>query len=297
MPALFRTPDERFESLTGYQYDSEFIELDEARMAFVDIDDGNPVVCVHGMATWSYLYRETIPILAEEGRVIAPDLIGFGRSDKFADTDEYSLPFYSQSIVRFVEALDLENVTLVFEDWGGIVALAALPEIASRIERLVIMNVPMMVNRTGTLTMTEAFYNTRSFIERDSDVPVGFLVNRGCEVDLEQEVLAGYEAPYPDETYKTAIRAFPQLFPTNSDDEGTELLAASRKLLSTWKKPALVLFSHNDPISKPAGHWFRELIPTAKEQPESWLPGGHFLVEDAGEAVGKHVLNFVNRTS
>lgn len=297
MTEIFTTPAARFESLPDYAYDPLYLKIDETRMAYADVGDGEPVICLHGMATWSYLYRKTIPVLADEFRVIAPDLIGFGQSDKFLDADQYTFSAHVQSIVQLVERLDLKEVTLVCQDWGGIVGLAAVPEISSRIHRLVVINVPMIVKRNGTLAMTDAFYETQAFLERESEIPVGFLVNRGCVGQVPDDVQNAYEAPFPNETSKAAIRAFPDMFPTSPEEDGTDLLADAREHLSTWENPAFVLFGETDPITKPAAHWFRELVPGSANQPEMWMAGGHFLAEDAGEEVGRRVLEFVDRSS
>lgn len=297
MSETLTTPADRFESLPGYTYEPRYLEIDEASMAYVDVGEGEPILCLHGMATWSYLYRQTIPVLEDEFRVVAPDLIGFGQSDKYLDADHYSFSAHVQSIVQLVERLDVEEVTLVCQDWGGIVGLAAVPEISSRIRRLVAVNVPIIVKRNGTLAMTDAFYETQAFLKRQSEIPIGFLVDRGCVNQVPGDVQDAYEAPFPDERSKAAIRAFPDVFPTESKDDGTELLADAREHLSTWDDPAFALFGETDPISKPAAHWFRGLVPGSANQPDVWLEGGHFLAEDAGEEVGRQVLEFVDRTS
>ncbi|MFB6170410.1 MAG: haloalkane dehalogenase [Haloarculaceae archaeon] len=294
--ALVSTPEERFEDLPGYDYDPEYVSVGDPEMAYLDEGEGEETfLCLHGEPTWSYLYRKMLPKLAERGRVVVPDYVGFGRSEKYTEMDDYSFSRYREWTRAFVEELDLTDVTLVCQDWGGILGLRAVADMPERFARVVPMNTGMP---DGTQEMSDAWWEFRNFVAETEDIPIGMLIQNACATDLPEDVVAAYEAPFHDAASKAGARAWPLLVPTNTEDDGAAAMAEVREFFSEeWEKPAFVLFSDSDPITGDARTPMRELIATAEEQPDVWVEGGgHFLQEDRGEAVAEHVLSFVDRT-
>jgi len=294
---LLRAPEARFEDLPDFDYDPEFVDVDGVRMAYLDEGTGEEtILCLHGEPTYSFLYRKMLPRLTDVGRVVVPDFPGFGRSEKHPDTEDYSYEQSFAALAGFVEALDLTNITLVCQDWGGLLGLpyAAL-EAPDRFARLVPMNTGLP---DGTQEPAEAWWEFHDFVAEVEDLPIGSLVSNGCATDLPDDVVAAYEAPFPDVEHKAGARAWPLLVPTSPDDGGAETLSAAQEALGDWEKPAFVLFSDSDPITHDARDPLRKLIPTATEQPDVWVEGaGHFLQEDAGERVAEHVADFIERTA
>lgn len=298
MPVI-RTPDERFQNLPDYPFPPHYVEVNGLRMHYVDEGAGdNIILCLHGEPSWSFLYRHMIPPLAAHHRVIAPDLIGFGRSDKFTEIEEYSYHMHYGMVKGFVEALDLRNITLVCQDWGGILGLPLATEQPERFARLVIMNTGLT---TGDLPMSAGFMQWRDFAAR---VGRSLMVDKLFELSIVRdahktpEILAAYEAPFPDETYKAGAAAFPLLIPLNVDDPGAAEQREAREQLRNWYKPALVMFSDSDPVTSGADRFFRKLIPSASEHPEITIKGaGHFLQEEGGPEIARHILDFIARTS
>ena len=292
---LQRTPESRFDDISNYPYDPQFVEVDDARMAYVDVGEGDETfLCLHGEPTWGFLYRKLVPTLREAGRVVVPDAIGFGRSDKFDMAEAYSVDAHYDALVTFLETLDLRDVTLVGQDWGGILGLSAAAHHPNRFRRLVPMNTGLPDGSTG---MPDIWHQFRQFVESVDELRIGDLVDNGCITELEDRVRAGYDAPFQSETVKAGARTWPGLIPLSPDDPGADLIGATRERLASWENPAFVLFSDSDPITGPARDDLRSLIPTATEQPDTWIEGaGHFLQEDAGEAVAEEIVAFVART-
>ena len=297
---LVSTPPERFEDIEDYPTDPEFVDVGGPEMAYVDVageneNDGEETfLCLHGEPTWGYLYRKVIPTLAEEGRVVVPDFVGFGRSDKYTERTEYTFEMHYDSLVAFIEALDLDDITLVCQDWGGILGLPVAANHPERFARLVPMNTGVP---SGRQEMPEAWEDFREFVERVDQLPIGMLIQNATASELTDETLAAYEAPFPEEAYKAGAREWPDMVPRQGGGDGAEITRAAAERLSDWEKPAFVLFSDSDPITRGNRDPLRELLPTASEQPDVWVEGAmHFLQEDAGEEIAEQIVEFVRRT-
>jgi haloalkane dehalogenase len=288
--AAYRTPDERFENLPSWTFAPRYLEQDGLRMHYVDEGAGDPVLLLHGEPTWSYLYRKMIPGLARTARVVAPDYFGFGRSDKPTEVGWYSYDGHYRSIERLVEELDLRGATVVVQDWGGPIGLRLAVEHPERVDRLVIMNTGVSAGRAPS----EEWLRFRALVRRvGTDLHPGQLVRISCVTDPGDDVISGYEAPFPVPESKAGALAFAELVPAEPDHPSTAAMLAVRDALSRWEKPALVLFSDSDPIFSPAdGERFARLIPGAL--PAETVEGaGHFLQEDAGERLADRIGRFL----
>jgi haloalkane dehalogenase len=289
---VYRTPEERFEGLPGYDFEPHYLDVNGLRMHHLDEGDGAPVVCFHGEPTWAYLYRKMIPGLTASGlRAIAPDMGGFGRSDKPTDRQWYTYDRHVEYVSGLLAQLDLHDVTAVVHDWGGPIGLRWAVENAERVSRVVIMNTGLFAGRVN-----EAFMAWRSFAERNPDLPVGFIIQSATLTELPPEITEAYEAPWPTPESKAGVAQFPLLVPITAEDPGVAEMAVVRDRLSKWKKPALVCFSDSDPIfSSRAGQHFVDLIPGAREL--KLIEGGaHFLQEDRGEQIADEITAFVAET-
>jgi haloalkane dehalogenase len=290
---VLRTPDERFTNLPGYPFEARYVEVDGLRVHYVDEGAGDTVLMLHGEPSWSFLYRRMIPIVADGGlRAVAPDLPGFGRSDKPARREDYTYQRHVDWMRGVIEALDLRGITLVCQDWGGLIGLRLVAEDPDRFARVVAANTFLP---TGDRPPGEAFLRWREFSQKTPEFPVGRIVSGGCVRPVADDVVAAYDAPFPDDTYKAGARQFPLLVPIDPDDPAA---AANRKawdVLSQWTKPFLCAFSDSDPITRGGERVLREAIPGATGQPHPTIENaGHFLQEDAGEALARVVVEFVS---
>ena len=295
MPVI-RTPDERFKDLPDFPFQPHYVEVNGLRIHYIDEGQGEVILCLHGEPSWSYLYRKMIPILSRNQRVLAMDFVGFGRSDKFTERSEYSFQMHHDTVVGFINALGLERITLVVQDWGGLIGLTVASEMPGRFARLVIMNTGLP---TGDEPMGRGFMRWREFATSSSDLPIGSVIQMGIAQrdQFTPEILAAYESPFPDVTYKVGAMVFPLLVPIRHDDPGAVEMSRAREVLSKWYKPVLVMFSDKDPITRGGDIFFRAIIPSAKDQPEIVIhDAGHFLQEDKGEEIAQHIVDFIART-
>ena len=297
-PMPYRTPDARFEDLPDFPYEPHYVSVgDDLRMHYVDEGSGAPILCLHGAPTWAYLYRHMIPPLSEEHRVVVPDFVGFGRSDKFTDVADYSFEMHHATLGDFIEALDLTNVTLVVQDWGGLLGLTYAARQPERVARLVILNTFLPTGEEGK---SRAFLAWRRFVENAPDLPIGTVVRRGlAEPDrLSEAEEAAYDAPFPILESKAGAVAWPLMVPMEPDDPVASVMRETRARLAEWTKPAFELFAPGDPILGGAQGVFRSLIPAAGEQPDVTIDdAGHFLQEEQGPEIARHTLAFIDRTS
>jgi len=296
---VLRTPDERFAALPEFPYEPRYVEVDGGlRVAYVDegLADGAVVLLLHGEPSWSFLYRRMIPVLAGAGlRVVAPDLVGFGRSDKPARREDYS---YARHVGWMREALfdglDLRDVTLVGQDWGGLIGLRLVAEHADRFARVVVANTGLP---TGDQPMTDAFLAWQRFALESPRFEVGRIVSNGSGTPLAPEVVAAYDAPFPDDSYTAGARAFPALVPTRPDDPAAADNRAAWEALTRWEKPFLTAFSDGDPITGGGERVFQKLVPGAQGMPHTTLRGGgHFLQEDVGPDLARVVVDLIAAT-
>lgn len=293
---ILRTPDDRFADLPGYPFAPHYAEIgDGLRVHYVDEGPGDaaPVLLLHGEPSWSYLYRTMIPPLVAAGhRVIAPDLVGFGRSDKPADMHDYTYARHVGWMRELVfEHLDLRAITFFGQDWGGLVGLRLVAAEPDRYARVVVANTGLP---TGDGRASEAFLNWQRFSQTAEQFPVGAIINGGCTTDLAADVIAAYDAPFPDDSYKAGARIFPSLVPTAPDDPASADNRAAWDVLRTFDRPWLTAFSDADPITGGGHKVFQEQIPGAAGQPHTTIAGGgHFLQEDRGPELAAVINDFI----
>jgi haloalkane dehalogenase len=291
--SIYRTPYERFAAIADFPFEPRYIDHDGLRMHYVDEGAGDPVLCLHGEPTWSYLYRKMIPGLASVARVVAPDYLGFGRSDKPVDRDWYSFDRHCRSIRRLVEELDLARLTVVVQDWGGPIGLRLAVEQPERVARLVILNTGV----GGGRAPNDVWLRFREVVRAaGGDFQPGRLIRTACVRGLSDEVVAAYDAPFPAPESKAGPLMFPEQVPTEPDHPNTAPLLAIREALRSWEKPSLVLFGDSDPIFPPeVAEMIAELIPGALPA-ETIENAGHFVQEDAGEEVAARIVRFLEET-
>jgi len=284
-----RTPDERFAGLPGFPFRPHYLEWRGLRAHYLDEGSGNRVfLCLHGQPTWSYLYRRMIPpFVASGARVVAPDLIGFGRSDKPEDEAGYSFNFHRTFLLEFIERNNLEQITLVMQDWGGLLGLTLPMEMPERFERLLVMNTALA---TGDVPLTEGFLAWRAYSNRNPDLAVGKLLSRACP-HLSPAQAAAYDAPFPEARYKAGVRAFPKLVPEHHDEPGAAISRRAREWLKNeWRGEALMAIGAKDPVlGVPAMQLLRTWIRGCRE-PLVIEDGGHFL-QEWGEEVAQWFLS------
>jgi len=290
-----RTPEERFTDLPDFDFPARYADIGGLRMAYVEAGppDGEPVLLLHGEPSWSFLYRKVLPVLAGAGlRAIAPDLIGFGRSDKPVSQAEHSYARHVEWVRALAfDHLDLRGVTVVGQDWGGLIGLRLVAEHPDRFARVVAANTGLP---TGDQPMPEVWWRFREVVLTSPTLSVSRLVQSGCRTELPAEVLAAYDAPFPDESFMAGVRAMPRLVPTAPDDPATVTNRAAWQRLSAWDRPFLVAFSDGDPITGGMAPILKRAMAGAAGLDHPVLAGaGHFLQEDAGERLGQVIADFV----
>lgn len=279
---LLRTPDRAFADLPDWPHEPRYAAVDDLRVAYVDAGppDADPVVLLHGEPTWSYLYRHMIGRLTADGhRVVAPDLVGFGRSDKPADPADHSYAAHVGWLRGLlVDALDLRRATLFCQDWGGLLGLRVVAEQPDRFAAVVAANTGLP---TGDEPMPEAFGHWQQWAASAGDFPVGQIVAAGTARDLSAAEVAAYDAPFPEDAFKAGPRIMPALVPTRPDDPASAANRRAWQALETFEQPFLCAYSDGDPITAGADRPFRERIPGAGHDRHVTVAGGHFLQEDS----------------
>ncbi len=295
---VLRTPDERFDELQNFPFEPHYLEVSDddlgtLRIHFVDEGPRNaPVVlCLHGEPSWSFLYRKMIPVFTAAGfRAVAPDLVGFGRSDKPASRSDYSYKKHVQWMKDWLDAAGLTDITLLGQDWGGLIGLRLVAENPGLFSRFSLSNTGLP---TGDQAMSEAFDRWRQFSQQDPEFDIGNIVNQFGRGSLSEAEIAAYRAPFPSNEYKEGARQFPLLVPASPDDPAAEDNRRAWQSLMQWDKPALMCFSDSDPITAGADRPFLKLVPGTRNQPHITLRGSHFIQEEDGETWAKAVVEWM----
>ncbi|MGQ9475257.1 MAG: haloalkane dehalogenase [Actinomycetota bacterium] len=299
---ILRTPEERFRDLPGYPFTPHYLEIPDGEGGFLRIhylDEGDPhgevVLMLHGEPSWSYLYRKMIPVVVKAGfRAVAPDLVGFGRSDKPARREDYSYLRHVEWMREWLTQLGLRDINLVCQDWGGLIGLRLVAEHPALFSRVVAANTGLP---TGDFPLGEAFMNWRKFSQEVPELPIGRIIQSGCLTTLPPEVVSAYEAPFPDESYKEGARIFPSLVPVTPDDPAAEDNRRAWESLRHFDKPFLTAFSDGDPITRGGDRLLQSSIPGAAGREHVTIKGaGHFLQEDKGEELAAVVVDFIRGT-
>ena len=287
---VLRTPDSRFDNLADWRFAPHYVDITDAatgqalRMAYVDEGprDGAPVLLLHGEPSWSYLYRHIIAGLVSSGhRVLAPDLVGFGRSDKPADRNDYTYERHVSWLSQWFTDMDLRNVTLFCQDWGGLLGLRLVAAFPERFAGVVVANTGLPI---GT-AFSEGFAQWLAFSQSTEDLPIGVIVNMGTARELSADEVAAYDAPFPDASYKGGACQFPTLVPITPDHGSVDENKAAWVVLTQFDKPFVTAFSDADPITAGGDALFQKLVPGAKDQPHVTLSGAHFLQEDCPDDI------------
>jgi haloalkane dehalogenase len=294
---LLRTPDACFGKLPDWPYAARYVEVGTVRVHYVDEGprDAAPVLLLHGEPSWAFLYRKMIPVLVKDGhRVVAPDLVGFGRSDKPDRREDYTYERHVDWMKQVIARLDLRGVTLFCQDWGGLIGLRLVAEDTARFARVVASNTGLP---TGDQNVPEAFRAWQAFSQNVPALPVGKIVQSGCARGLTPEVVAAYEAPFPEERYRAGARQFPMLVPTRPDDPASDANRRAWEVLGRFDRPFLTAFGDSDAVTRGADGVFQKRVPGAAGQPHVTLErAGHFIQEDAGPELAGIVSAFVART-
>jgi haloalkane dehalogenase len=292
MTDAVRTPDELLEGLPDFPFESHYRELEGLRLAHIDEGDraGRPVVFVHGEPTWSFLWRRVLPPVRDAGfRCIAPDLAGFGRSDKPVALDWYSYDRHVAYTTSLLEQLDLRDATIVVHDWGGPIGLRLAVEHPQRIARIVILDTGLF---TGHQRMTDAWSAFRDFVARTEDLPIGMLVRGACKNDPGEQVIAAYDAPFPNIDAKAGARAFPLLIPQTPEEPGAAAGTRVLEALREDRRPTLMLWADSDPILPlSVGESFAAAI--GQPAPRVIENASHFLQEDQGPLIGRTIAEWL----
>lgn len=296
---VLQTPEDRFINLPGYPFAPHYAEVAPGlRMHYVD--EGDPeapvVLLLHGEPSWSYLYRKMIPgIVAAGYRAIAPDLIGFGKSAKPTERADYTYQTHLKWLSNLLVLLDLKDIHLFCQDWGGLLGLRIALDMEDRFASITASNTTLP---NGKVPMPPAFKQWQDFSQTVPEFPTGKIIDGGTVNKLTPEIIAAYDAPYPDESYKAGARIFPALVPSEPDDPEAMINQAAWAKYSKWEKPLLTLFGDSDPIMKGAEQFFIKIVPGAKNTPHEIIPqAGHFIQEDQGELLAQKLVDFIKSIS
>ncbi len=297
MKQIIRTPEDRFENLEDYDFQSNYMDVEEGlRLHYLNEGKGNEptVLLLHGEPSWSYLYRKMIPGLSDRFRVIAPDLIGFGKSDKLVRKQDYSYQKHIDWISTFIEKLNLQNIILFCQDWGGLIGLRLITEMENRFNMVIASNTTLP---TGQIPMPESFLQWRAYSQHSPEFNIGKVIDMGTVQPLSEQVYQAYNAPFPTEDYKAGARIFPTLVPIDQNDpESIKNMKAWDKLKS-WKKPFLTVFGDEDLIMLGAEKTLQKIVPGAKGQDHRILHAGHFIQEEKGEQLAELIKEFYEKNS
>lgn len=293
-----RTPEHRFENLPDYPFQPNYMEVGEGlRLHYVDEGEKKSptVLLLHGEPSWSFLYRKMIPVLvAHNFRAVAPDLIGFGKSDKPVDTSSYTYQNHITWLATFINSLDLSNIILFCQDWGGLTGLRLVTEMEERFSMVMASNTTLP---TGNITMPEIFFKWRAFAQKSPDFDIGRVIDNGTVAKLSADVISAYNAPFPSEAYKAGARIFPMLVPVEPEDPESANNREAWKVLAQWKKPFLTVFGAQDYIMKGAEKAFQKFVPGARGQNHTYLNAGHFIQEEKGEELAELLIEFYKNNS
>jgi haloalkane dehalogenase len=293
MKEIVSTPESRFENLPDYNFSGNYLEVEEGlRLHY--LDEGNKenptILLLHGEPSWSFLYRKMIPILSENNfRVIAPDLIGFGKSDKPVDKSSYTYQKHLDWLTVFIKKLDLQDIILFCQDWGGLTGLRLITEMESRFSMVVASNTTLP---TGNFPMPESFLKWQEYSQNSPGFDIGKVINKGTVKPLSEEIMAAYNAPFPSEDYKAGARIFPTLVPVKFDDPESAKNRKAWEILARWHKPFLTIFGDEDIMMKGAEKVFQKVIPGAQNQNHLILNAGHFIQEEKGEELAELIMEF-----
>ncbi|MEM9327598.1 MAG: haloalkane dehalogenase [Bacteroidota bacterium] len=289
MPTI-QTPDTRFEFIQDFPYQPKYIEVNGFRIHYIDEGEGEVILALHGEPTWSYLYRKFIPTLKEKYRFVSMDFVGFGRSDKLSKVKDYTVKMHFEVLEGFIRQMSLSDITLVCQDWGGLLGLSMLGAHPDWFKRVVIMNTALP---TGDQPMPKAFHVWKRYARWHPTLPIGGIVKWGSyrKDQFTDEIKKAYDAPFPSSQHKAGARAFPKLVPMTPDYEAVSYHKRAIAELGQWDKPCVVMFSDKDPIMKPARQFFLDLVPTAVNV--RIRDAGHFLQEDAGEEIAGYIDEFM----
>jgi haloalkane dehalogenase len=292
---ILRTPDSRFANIPDYPFVPHYHQIaGDLRLHYVDEGprEASPVLMLHGEPAWSFLYRNMIPPVAAAGlRALAPDLIGFGKSDKPAERSDYSYAGQVAWIRHWIEALDLTGITLVCQDWGSLIGLRLAAESPRRFARILLGNGGLPTGER----FSRAFDIWQKFAKHSPWFPIGRIVQGGTKRRLSAAEIAAYDAPFPSGEYKAAARVYPSLVPVTPDNPATEANRRAWKVFEHWEKPFICCFSDGDPITRGADRAFRERVPGARAQPHTTLNGGHFVQEDDPQTFARLVVTAATR--
>ncbi len=278
-----------FQTIKDFPYEEKFVDFEEMQMHYIDEGEGETILALHGEPTWSYLYRKFIPIL-KDYRFIAPDFIGFGKSDKIVGWKNYSFDLHFRSLENFIQKLDLNDITLVVQDWGGLLGLSLLAEYPERFKRVVVLNTFLPTGKK----ISFPFKLWQIFAKYHPSLPVGGIVQYASHTKLSKEVIEAYNAPFPNKKHKGGAVAFPLLVPANPKDPAVKPMQKARDVLSKWDKPALVMFSDKDKVLGGLEKFFYRLIPTSNDQQKIIVKdAGHFLQEEKGEEIAAYIDQFI----